>query len=99
MNGCEVAEAPVFRIDPTRFDPGLVAVARESCREVAGTDRVLTSGALHDAANAARVVPAAMIFVASRAGLSHAPEEDSAEADLALGIEAFGLTVNRLLNP
>ena len=93
--GCELATEPVFRISPTRFDPGLVAAARESCREVAGTDRALTSGALHDAANAARVVPAAMLFVASRAGISHAPEEDSAEADLALGIEAFGRTVNR----
>jgi N-carbamoyl-L-amino-acid hydrolase len=70
---CQVAREPVFAIAPTEFDPGLVAAARESCREVAGTDRVLTSGALHDAANAARIVPAAMIFVASRAGLSHAP--------------------------
>jgi N-carbamoyl-L-amino-acid hydrolase len=95
--GCEVASAPVFRIAPTAFDPGLVELARGSCREVAGTDRVLTSGALHDAANAARVVPTAMIFVASRAGLSHAPEEDSTDADLALGIEALGRTCNAWL--
>ena len=96
-HGCELAEAEAFRIAPTEFDPELVAVARAACNDVAGTDRVLTSGALHDAANVARLVPAAMIFVASRAGLSHAPEEDSSDADLALGIEAYGLAANRLL--
>ena len=95
--GCEVEDRPLWRIDPTRFDEELVAAARECCRELAGTDRTLTSGALHDAAEVARVLPAAMIFVASRAGLSHAPDEDSAEADLALGIEALGATTNRLL--
>jgi N-carbamoyl-L-amino-acid hydrolase len=95
--GCELGENAVFRIGPTEFDSALVAAARDACLELAGADRVLTSGALHDAANVARVAPTAMIFVASKAGLSHAPEEDSAEADLALGIEAFGLTANRLL--
>ena len=96
-HGCELAESEAFRIAPTAFEPGLVAAARAACDDVAGTDRVLTSGALHDAANVARIVPAAMIFVASRAGLSHAPEEDSADADLALGIEAYGLAANRVL--
>jgi N-carbamoyl-L-amino-acid hydrolase len=93
----EVEDHPLWQIDPTEFDATLVAAARESCAETSGTDRVLTSGALHDAAEVARVVPAAMIFVASRAGISHAPEEDSSDEDLAQGIEAFGLTANRAL--
>ena len=95
--GCEVDDRPVWHIDPTPFDPDLVALATEACREAAGTDRRLTSGALHDAAVLAGVLPAAMIFCASRAGLSHAPEEDSSEADLELAIEAFGLCANRAL--
>ena len=33
---CELAERPVWRIDPIPFDPGLVAAARESCAEVTG---------------------------------------------------------------
>jgi N-carbamoyl-L-amino-acid hydrolase len=94
-HGCELATEAVFEIAPTEFDADLVAAAREACREVAGTDRALTSGALHDAANVARVLPAAMIFVRSRAGISHAPEEDSSDADLALGIEAPGVAVDR----
>ena len=42
-----------------------------------------TSGALHDAAEVARVLPAAMLFCPSKAGISHAKEEDTDEADLA----------------
>jgi hydantoinase/carbamoylase family amidase len=95
--GCDVAEEPVWRIAPTRFDPGLVALARESCAELTGEPAELTSGALHDAAEIARRLPAAMVFCPSAAGLSHAPEEDTPEADLRVAIEAFGLLANRRL--
>jgi hydantoinase/carbamoylase family amidase len=96
--GCEVSSERVWRIEPIGFDPGLVAAARESCREVSGSDRVLVSGALHDAAEMARVLPAAMLFCPSRGGISHAREEDTSESDLAAGIEAFGLLANRALS-
>jgi N-carbamoyl-L-amino-acid hydrolase len=94
--GCEFAAAPVWRIDPIPFDPDLVALAREACFESAGSDRVLTSGALHDAAEVARVRPAAMVFCPSTAGISHAKDEDTREADLVSAIEAFGLLANRV---
>jgi beta-ureidopropionase / N-carbamoyl-L-amino-acid hydrolase len=87
----------VWRIEPIGFDPDLVAAARASCREVAGSDRVLASGALHDAAEMARVLPAAMIFCPSIGGISHAAEEDTADEDLAAGIEAFGAFADRAL--
>jgi hydantoinase/carbamoylase family amidase len=96
-HGCELEDRAVWHIDPVPFDPDLVASARESCREVARTDRVLTSGALHDAAEVARVRPAAMIFCASRRGLSHAPEEDSTELDLTLGILALATCAAKVL--
>jgi N-carbamoyl-L-amino-acid hydrolase len=95
--GCEVSSELVWRIEPIPFDPGLVEAARESCREVTGSDRVLASGALHDAAEMARVLPAAMIFCPSVDGISHAPEEDTAEEDLAAGIEAYGALARRAL--
>ena len=62
-----------------------------------GSDRVLTSGALHDAAEVARVVPTAMVFTPSIGGLSHTPAEDTSDEDLAVAIEAFGLLANRVL--
>jgi N-carbamoyl-L-amino-acid hydrolase len=95
--GCEFDSEHVWSIEPIPFDSDLVARARDACRESTGSDRVLTSGALHDAAEVARVVPAAMIFCPSVAGISHAKEEDTPEEDLIAAIEAFGLLVNRVL--
>ncbi len=43
-----------------------------------------TSGALHDAAVIAPHVPTAMLFVASRDGISHHPSEDSRVEDIVL---------------
>lgn len=86
---CTVAERPVWRIEPIAFDAELVAAARRAVAQTTGADRALASGALHDAAEVARVLPAAMIFCASIGGVSHAAEEDSAEAALTAGIQAF----------
>ena len=96
-NGCECGEELVWRIEPTEFDPQLVGLARESCEQVAGSDRVLVSGALHDAAEAARRVPVAMLFVRSIGGISHSPAEDSSDADLELGIRAYAELAGRAL--
>jgi hydantoinase/carbamoylase family amidase len=95
--GCDFDSERVWSIEPIAFDSELVAMARAACREVTGSDRVIASGALHDAAEVARVIPAAMIFCPSIAGISHAKEEDTAERDLLAGIESFGLLANRVL--
>jgi hydantoinase/carbamoylase family amidase len=87
---CEVQAEPIWGIDPIDFDPRLVALAQEACRTAAGSEVVLRSGALHDAAQAARVLPVVMLFAPSIAGVSHAPPEDTSEADLRVAIEAFG---------
>jgi hydantoinase/carbamoylase family amidase len=92
--GCEVSEEPIWRIEPIAFDPDLVATAGEACEQVTGTAYELPSGALHDAASMAPRVPTAMVFSSSIAGVSHAPEEDTAESDLIAAIEAFGSLVN-----
>jgi acetylornithine deacetylase/succinyl-diaminopimelate desuccinylase-like protein len=90
-------EEPVWRIEPIPFDPALVAAAREACAQVAGEAAGLESGALHDAAEVARVLPAAMMFCPSKGGISHAKEEDTDEADLVVAIEAFGALAERVL--
>jgi hydantoinase/carbamoylase family amidase len=51
--------------------------------------RVLPSGATHDAAHVARVAPTGLLFVPSRDGLSHAPEEWSRVEDIACGAEVM----------
>ena len=104
--GCETAaeerhlglrEEPVWRIAPIPFDPDLVAEARDACGAITGSPAELESGALHDAAEVARVLPAAMMFCPSKGGISHAKEEDTDEGDLAVAIEAFGDLVERAL--
>jgi N-carbamoyl-L-amino-acid hydrolase len=97
-HGCELAERPVWRIEPIAFDAELVAAARSAVAATTGTDRALTSGALHDAAEVARVSPAAMIFCSSTAGVSHAAVEDTPEADLIAGIEAFAALAAKTLS-
>jgi len=96
-HGCSVSEEPIFRIEPTAFDSGLVAAAKKATEEATGSTFAITSGALHDAAQAARVLPAAMMFCPSRDGLSHAREEDTSEEDLATAIAAFGRLVAKAL--
>ncbi len=96
--GCDIQFEPLWEIAPTAFDERLVRQAREACTEATGSDRVLISGALHDAAEAARVLPVAMIFAPSIGGLSHTPVEDTDDQDLAAAIEAFGLLADRVLH-
>ena len=87
---CVFGGGPIWRIAPIPFDPELVELATAACAGAGGRAAPIASGALHDAAEIARRVPAAMIFCASREGISHAKEEDSDEPDLIAGIEAFG---------
>ena len=90
---CSLDHEEVFRIEPIRFDERLVAAALEA----AGSGRTLPSGALHDAAEMARRVPAAMMFTSSTGGLSHAREENTPEAHLEQAIEAFGKLAERVI--
>jgi hydantoinase/carbamoylase family amidase len=92
--GCEASDEPIWRIEPIAFDPELVALAAGACEQLTGTAYELSSGALHDAASMASLIPTAMVFSPSIRGISHAPEEDTAEEDLAAAIEAFGALVS-----
>ena len=95
--GCELAEEPIWRIEPLHFDPALVEIAAGEARAAGGRAEPLTSGALHDAAEASRRVPAAMLFCPSRAGLSHSAAEDTGEPELTIAIETFARVVARAL--
>ena len=47
----------------------------------------MMSGAGHDAMNLAKIAPAAMIFVPSKAGISHNPDEFSSINEIFCGAE------------
>jgi hydantoinase/carbamoylase family amidase len=92
QEGCSVEWERVWAIEPIPFDETLIADARAAAQAVAGTDRALPSGPLHDAAEMARRVPTVMLFAMSLNGISHAKEEDTPDEALAVAAEAYGRT-------
>jgi N-carbamoyl-L-amino-acid hydrolase len=56
----------------------------------------IPSGATHDAVHMATLAPMGMIFVPSKAGKSHCPEEWTDTADIAIGVNALAQTLAAL---
>jgi N-carbamoyl-L-amino-acid hydrolase len=96
-HGCEVELGHLFSIAPIPFDERLVELARQAVVEAGGSDSAIPSGALHDAAEMARLIPAVMLFSSSSPPVSHTPAEDTPEPDLRLAIDAFGRLVEATL--
>jgi allantoate deiminase len=67
----------------------LTALLTASVRAVQGRSLGLPSGAGHDAVVMSALTPVAMLFVRSRAGLSHHPDEFSSPADIAVALDAL----------
>lgn len=64
-------------------------IVLDTCRRYDPHALITPSGAGHDTNYLALVAPAAMIFVPSVDGRSHAPEEYTAPEDLAIGVQAL----------
>ncbi len=58
----------------------------------------IPSGPLHDATEIGRVVPTAMIFAQSDPPISHAAIEDSPQPALEVAIDAYGRTVEQVID-
>jgi hydantoinase/carbamoylase family amidase len=96
--GCTVVARRLFGAPPTPFSPELVNIARAAVADAGGGDGPpVPSGALHDATEVGRVVPAVMIFAQSDPPLSHTESEDSPEDALRIAIDAYGRTVSSVL--
>ena len=89
----EIDFEAIWRKPPTVFDPKLVDAVEAATRALGYSHRRITSGAGHDACNLANVVPAAMIFVPCKDGVSHNELEDATQADCAAGANALMHTV------
>lgn len=96
-HGLEATCETVWEMPPTAMAPDLLAALAAAAEDVApGRWRKMPSGALHDAANVARILPAGMLFVPSKGGISHSFEEDTDEADLVTGLRALAVAASRL---
>jgi N-carbamoyl-L-amino-acid hydrolase len=74
--------------EPILVQNNVRSVIEQACKEVAPT-MFLSSGAGHDANQIARIAPIGMIFVPSKNGRSHCPEEWTDYEDVALGVQAL----------
>lgn len=76
-------------LEPAPTDERLRKVIEASAASLGLSNRRMPSGAGHDAQEIARIAPMGMIFVPSRGGISHAPQEFTAPADLANGADVL----------
>lgn len=82
-HGMNLSFSDMLGLEPVVMHPAFRAALGQSAEiRVPGRWREMQSGALHDATNVAALMPAAMMFVPSIGGISHAFGEDTDEADL-----------------
>ena len=83
---------------PAMMDERLRGQIEDAAERHAPGDWVsMPSAAIHDAQVLARHMPAAMMFVPSIGGVSHAFEEDTSEEDIVLGGQVFATAAANIL--
>jgi acetylornithine deacetylase/succinyl-diaminopimelate desuccinylase-like protein len=79
-----------------RFDERICALLEAACVDVGVSWRRMPSAAGHDAQLIGRLCPAAMLFVPSKNGHSHRPDEETDLSHIILGVEVLVQTLFRL---
>jgi allantoate deiminase len=94
--GCDLE----FQVDgdfgTVPMDRGMVESLGESCTAVGAPAHRMTSGAGHDAAIVAGVMPACMLFLQSPGGVSHHPNEAVVREDVELALRVMVEFVERI---
>lgn len=79
----------IARTAPVAFDPDCIASVRRAAEKGGHPTRDMVSGAGHDAAHVAALVPTTMVFVPSAGGLSHNPAESTSPTECAAGAQVL----------
>jgi len=87
--GLEASLDETARLAPLALDGNLRGALETAAREVGASFTNMPSGAAHDAMILGRHVPAGMLFVPSRAGVSHSPAEYTSADDAVRGAEVL----------
>jgi N-carbamoyl-L-amino-acid hydrolase len=74
---------------PQHADARIVSAVEQACARAALSHRRLVSRAYHDALFMARIAPMGMIFVPSKAGISHRPDEYTSMQEMANGVRVL----------
>jgi N-carbamoyl-L-amino-acid hydrolase len=83
-------------VDPAMADKKIRALIALAAGEANCSTLTLPSGAGHDAQHMARIAPMGMIFVPSKGGISHTPEEYTNPRDMANGATVLFRTLMKL---
>jgi len=94
--GVTLAWRHLAEFDPVAFDPVVVDLVEATARRLDLSVMRLPSGAGHDAQMLARVCPTGMVFVPSRAGISHNPAEYTDPEYLGAGADVLLHTILEL---
>jgi hydantoinase/carbamoylase family amidase len=94
--GLSVDVEPIVIDTPVQCAPDVIAAATAASQELGLTHRLMTSGAYHDAMIMAAKVPVGMIFVPSRGGISHHPDEYTEPEQVDDGARVLAGTLRRL---
>ncbi len=81
---------------PAMTDERIRQVIAEAADGLGLAWKAMPSGAGHDAQDMARIAPTGMIFVPSRGGISHSPEEFTSSRDMANGANVLLQAVLRI---
>jgi len=79
--------------EPALADPIMQKAIEQSASELGFSTMYLPSGAGHDSQEMARIAPIGMIFIPSKNGISHAPQEFSSTEDIANGANVLLQTI------
>ena len=85
-----------MNVAPVRMAESIVARQKEICERLGLKYRLMQSGAGHDAMVMAAITEVGLIFVPSRDGRSHCPEEWTDYAQMQKGVEVYLQTVLEL---
>ena len=91
INIKDIAFAPFVEMNKD-----LIQLFKNSASSLGLSNNIMDSGAGHDTAQLSRVVPAGMIFIPCKDGLSHCPEEYAEASDISKGTAVLWKMVEKL---
>lgn len=96
QQGCQIEMETLMTVAPTSMDQNMIDLLEKATKKQSLSYCKMPSGAGHDAMILAKRTAAGMIFVPSKDGLSHCPEEFTASEDFVNGAAVLFETIQQL---
>lgn len=94
--GVSLSEESLSSSEPTVMDAAMVRAVEEACEKTEVSCGRCVSFAGHDAQHIVQAVPAALLFVASENGVSHAPDESANWKDVGAALTVLAALMTEL---